>query len=771
MKPVKVLLVEDERLSSLHTATMLRKRGYEVIEAASGEAAVEAVARGKGTIDIALMDIALGEGMDGFEAARSILKLRDLPIVFLSVRADDEAVAKASELSSYGFVAKDQGSGILDASIRMALRLFEAQARLTERNESLAESENRFRKLFELNPDALLISTVDGTIIDANASFCDLYGVERPRLVGARTMDPSLSIWKLAVHREDYVSMLKERGEVQGLEVEFKRGDGSDIVALLSGRVMEIDGERRILSVIHDISDKKAAQRALESQARIESFVGKATQLMLYEEDERKILEGACRIAVEAGRFSMAWIGLASAGEDVIRCAAAANLDDEEMRGIELHLSGPSADAGISNRAVRRRASVICGDIERDEAPGPWRDGCLARGFRSAAAFPLIVGQRIIGVYSVYATEPMVFGAAESSMLEQLAMDLSFVLDLKQTEREKAEAERLARESDMRYRESFIQSAAAKLLVAFKNGAIVDANEAASRFYGYSREQLLSMSVADLNAYNKDSVEERMARVMRGETSHFEVKHRLASGELRDVEVFSSPIRVEGAVYLHSIIHDITEQKKAEEELERLVAEKETLLKELQHRVKNNLNVISGLLSLEADKCRDGEAQAAFDAAISRVGAIAAVYEKLYASEDLASIDMGPYAEELARTLFETYNLEPERIRLKTDFGELRLDTKRCVPFGLALNELLSNALKYAYPGTERGELRVSLKPEGGDAVLVVEDDGPGVPERYRGEDVESMGMSLVRMLVKQLKGEFSLDCARGTRASIRFPM
>jgi PAS domain S-box-containing protein len=764
----RILLVEDEALSSLRTATMLRARGYSVMEAPSGDAAVGMVADDDG-IDLMLMDIALGPGMDGFEAARAILRIRELPVVFLSVHADNEAIAKSIDVGSYGFVPKSEGAGLLDASIRVALRLFEARRDLEAKNRSLAESEERFHRFFELNPDAMLISGLDGKIYDINEGFCSMYGLERKRMVGHFTQDPELSIWKVPEDRIRYIAALKERSEVHGMQFTLKRRDGREMTVLLSGRIMEIEGERRMLSVIHDITEKEAARRAFERLGSIEAVTGKAAKLMLREEAPERVLEGICRIAVEEGGMRMAWVGLAEEGKASIRPVASAGAVDGFFDGLDIEVADTPKGRSPSALAVREGRVAISDDIETDPAMAFWRERALERGFRSMAAFPLRSGGRVIGTYSVYSSEPGAFGAEETRLLEQLSYDVSFTLDRMRMKGEKDEAERLMRESDLRYRESFVQSSAVKLLIDPKSMRITDANLAAARYYGYPLERLRGMSIAEINPAPIGDTAANIELSRRGEKDRFVFKHRLASGELRDVEVFASPIALEGVTFIHSIIHDITEKKKAEEQLEKLVAEKEMLMKELQHRVKNNLGVVSSLLSLAEEKCRDENARAAFAQAIARVESIASIYERLYDSKDLSSIDIGPYAEDLAKSLFATYSIEPGRISLKTSFDGLRLDSKKCVPFGLVLNELLSNALKYAYPESRRGELRVALRSSDGRAELVVEDDGPGMPEEFRAEDTESMGLNLVRLLARQLGGSVSISCDKGTRVSVDF--
>ena len=330
-------------------------------------------------------------------------------------------------------------------------------------------------------------------------------------------------------------------------------------------------------------------------------------------------------------------------------------------------------------------------------------------------------------------------------------------------------ADRMLRDGQRLYLEAFRQSPAIKLLIDPSTLRILDANAAAESFYGYTIERLKSMSVSDLNTSPTETILENIARSERGGESRFVYKHRLASGECRDVEVYAGLIELGGRRVLHSIIHDITEKSRAEEELKRLVAEKETLMKELQHRVKNNLGVGSGLLSLSAGRIKDEEALRAFEAAIARVESIAAIYAKLYDTKDLTRIELGGYARDLVDALFSTYNLDPERIRLSASFEEARLDLKRSVPFGLVLNELVSNALKYAYPAPASGEIRVELGAAGGRIRLVVADDGPGIPDSALEGESGGLGMTLVRMLAGQLGARLEFDCSRGTRVELSF--
>jgi PAS domain S-box-containing protein len=757
-----ILLVEDEALIALQTVKMLRGRGYSVVQAPSGEAAVERFRAATDGIDLVLMDVNLGKGMDGTEAARDILRLRKLPIVFLSSHAEADIVEKTEAISSYGYVVKGSGITILDASIKMAFRLFEA-------HERLALSEEKFFKAFSLSPDSININRLsDGVYVDINSGFTSMTGYTSEDVMGRSSLPGDLGIWAHTEDRERLVRALRETGEAKNLEAEFRRKDGTILTGLMSARIVEVGGETCLISITRDITERKAAERNLASLNRIQAVVNKATQLILRESDRQKLLDGACRIAVEEGRLRMAWIGMIDEEKGSVRPVASAGAVGDYLDVIEISLSDMPTGLGPTGIAARMGQISVSADIEHDERMA-WRQKALGRGYRSMASFPLRSGSGTFGVFNFYSGEIGYFGEEETSLLEQLALDISFALDSRRTEELRLEAEEKLRRSDRLYRESFIQSSAVKLLIDPDTMAIVDANQAAANFYGYPSSKLREMRMQDLNTSGVEQIKYYIGLARDKLQNRFVFRHRLATGEVRDVEVYSSPIELEGAVLLHSIIHDITDQKLAEERLKQLVLQKETLMKELQHRVKNNLNVVSGLLGLEASKCRDERSKQAFSNVMTRVDSIAAIYERLGRSEDASSVDLGPYVEDLARSLFEIYNLDPARIVLKVESDSVSLDTKRCAPFALILNELVSNALKYAYPGEAKGEVRIELRSSGDRVTLTVSDDGVGIKEEYREPTSDSMGMMLVRMLTEQLGGALSIDCAKGTRVSVAF--
>ncbi len=236
--------------------------------------------------------------------------------------------------------------------------------------------------------------------------------------------------------------------------------------------------------------------------------------------------------------------------------------------------------------------------------------------------------------------------------------------------------------------------------------------------------------------------------------------------------VTASPIKDDEGNVLGSIhiAHDITARKKMEEKLKKTIEEKDTLMKEVHHRVKNNLMIISSLLSLQSRYIKDKDARDIFKDSQNRAKAMALIHEKLYQSNDLKNINFTEYVRNLSNDLYDTYVLDKKIISLKLNIENVRLDVETSIPLGLILNELLTNALKHAFPDERKGEILVELESEGdGKFKLIVSDNGIGFPEDLDYKNTPSLGMQLVNSLTDQIEGELHLHRNNGTSFTVIF--
>ncbi len=345
-----------------------------------------------------------------------------------------------------------------------------------------------------------------------------------------------------------------------------------------------------------------------------------------------------------------------------------------------------------------------------------------------------------------------------------LVTNLRDITDRKETE------DRLI-ESEERYRAVIDNSNDG--IVLGKGGIHIYANKRFLDMFGFEGpEDIIGKSVAAVvHPDDADRVMDYNLRRQRGEDapSRYEFKGIRTDGAVVHVDVSVAAMMYRGEQVSLAFLRDITERRTAEEKIKASLREKEVLLKEIHHRVKNNLQVISSLLKLQASYFKDPKTREAFNESQSRIRTIALVHQKLYQSEDLSRIDFAGYVRDLSRDLFRTYGVDSAKIRLIINVSHSFLDIDRAMPCGLIISELLSNSLKHAFAERETGRISIDLTRENGSFILRVGDDGVGLPVDMDFRDTESLGLQLVNTLVEQLDGTIELLEGEGTGFVIAF--
>jgi len=270
-----ILLVEDDSVTTLVETKLLKSFGYDVVAAKSGEEAVRIVTENN-KIALILMDINLGSGIDGTEAAKQILGKRQLPIVFLTAHIGKENVERIKRVTGYGCVIKNSDDVVLQSSIEMALNLFKAQ-------ESLRESEALFRDLFERHAAVkLIIDPANGNIIAANAAAAEFYGWTREQLVQMRIQDIN------TLSPEEIMQAMEKARIHKQIHFEFrhKRADGSIRDVDVFSSKIEAKGKDRLYSIIHDITERKQAEEALrESETQFREMTEQVSDVLFQTDD------------------------------------------------------------------------------------------------------------------------------------------------------------------------------------------------------------------------------------------------------------------------------------------------------------------------------------------------------------------------------------------------------------------------------------------------------------------------------------------------------
>jgi len=306
---------------------------------------------------------------------------------------------------------------------------------------------------------------------------------------------------------------------------------------------------------------------------------------------------------------------------------------------------------------------------------------------------------------------------------------------------------------------------------------IVLFNQGAERIFGYVASEVAGQPLDLL-------LPEDLARVHRAHVQAFanspiasrrmgerqEIKARRKNGTNFPAEASISKVQFDQKTMFTVILRDVTERVLNEERVRASLREKEALLKEVHHRVKNNLQVVSSLLGLQSRAVTDPELKKMFQESQNRIHSMALLHESLYQSHNLSLIDFPEYIRQLAAHLFHSYGVGAEAIHLRTDMEALSLHLDAAVPCGLIVNELVSNSLKYAFPDGRAGEIRIELRAHSdGVTSLLVADNGVGLKADVDWVNTRSLGLRLVRTLAQQLGAELEVNSGAGMEVRLAF--
>jgi PAS domain S-box-containing protein len=336
---------------------------------------------------------------------------------------------------------------------------------------------------------------------------------------------------------------------------------------------------------------------------------------------------------------------------------------------------------------------------------------------------------------------------------------------------ERKRVEEALRESQKKYQSLFDNAQVALFRTHISDGKLLEINERYAKMAGYVNvdDCMAEFNAADAWADPSARIDLRRIMLEKGYVTDYEAEIIRRDGAHIWI-LFSATIFSESGFFEGSIM-DITERKQAEAALRSSLAEKDSLLKEVHHRVKNNLQIISSLLSLQGRKVQNREALDLLQDAQNRVRSMALLHETLYRSGNLARVDFPQYVKSICNHLVRSCACGAENIRLSQDIADVALDMDQAIPAGLIISELVTNALKHAFPARAEGEISVELQVAGEKhLVLRVSDNGVGFPAERRSQSSETLGLILVENLSRQLDGQLSIKSDHGTVFEIVFP-
>ncbi|MEG5031994.1 PAS domain S-box protein [Microcoleus sp. AT3-D2] len=587
---------------------------------------------------------------------------------------------------------------------------------------TLRDSEERFRATVEQAAVGITHPDQTGRYLRVNQKFCEIVGYTASELLSRTWMD--------VTYPEDIDADLKQNkqlfaGEIDSFKMEKRllHKDGSLVWVNITVSLIKepLSGAIYNVVVTEDISDRQKTEAALkESEERfrqlaenIESvfwMVNVQPQEIIYISPAyEKIWGRSCADLYAYGRF------FADSLHPEDRERVIANL----TRKIEL-------EDEIEYRIVRPDGKI--------------------RWIRDRA-FPIINQSgkvyRIVGI----------------------AVDITA----------RKQAEKTIRESEERFRQLAENIQDSVWLMSAEFTDLLYLSPAYEQIWGRSREELYAEPLKMMewvHPEDKCLLEEAMGQVLQGESTNTEYRIFLPDGTIRWVCDRAFPIYDEsGNIYrIAGIAEDISDRKFTEARIQAALREKEVLLKEIHHRVKNNMQVISSLLQLQAQYIEDEATLTLFEESQTRIHSMALIHEQLYQSENLDQIALSPYVENLVANLYQSFGCGNTSIQFNLKIAPIFLNIETAIPCGLIINELVSNSLKYAFVSSLCGEITINFYEINCHQFhLTIQDNGRGFPADFDVENTETLGLRLVRMLAYQLEASIAIDSQRGTCYTLIF--
>lgn len=308
------------------------------------------------------------------------------------------------------------------------------------------------------------------------------------------------------------------------------------------------------------------------------------------------------------------------------------------------------------------------------------------------------------------------------------------------------------------------------VLIANPEGQIEWVNDGFTRLIGIPKEKIIDKKISEIGVYT--NIDSEISEAINSRHSRiFESKVSTANIEKLWISSTLTPIYDEFGILKKVVLvdSDITKGKIMQQQIEISLKEKDVLLKEIHHRVKNNLQIIISLLNLQSGYIKDEVTLKAVKDGQSRVRSMALVHEKFYQSDTITEIDFAAYIEKLCQYIYQTYGDKSDRIKVVVKGKDFNLDMDTAMPCGLLVNEIVSNAYKYAFPAPQSGKILIELKKDNGKMMLGVYDNGVGFPDNFDFEKAESLGMQLIQALTSQLDGELKVSHENGTSFEVTF--
>lgn len=717
MGDITILLVEDESVESIDIKRTLESFGYQVpYVAPNGQEAIYKALELKP--DLILIDINLEGEIDGIEAISKIKEL-DIPFIYLTAHPEESTIEKTKLTEPERYIIKPYNSTELKYGIDLAVQ----KNRIWK---ELKISENKYTNFFNHMSNVMAVYEAvdngkDFIFKDFKQAVENIEHIKKEDVfIGKRVTEIFPEVKDFGVL--DAFKRVWETGTPEYFP-ENRYKDGKD-----PGNWREIwiyklpTGE--IIAIYNDVTECKKAEKELKT-------LNKA--LKKRDEELKYFIENA-PVAIAMFDTHMRYIAASSRW-----------IKDYNIQGMKLHgASHYDIFPEITDELKEVHQRALAGSIiSVDDDEFIRADGSIQ--------------------YVRWEVRPWYLSSGDIGGIVIFSEDVS----------ERMKAVKELQDNEEKYKTLFESNPDYTILIGL-DGVILDVNSSAVKFTNRSKEEIIGRTYAELELFPKKDLHllmESFADVLKGEIIG-PFQNRLVSKEanISWVETQLVPIMKDGKVYSIMVIaEDITSKKKATDQLIKSINEKDLLLKEIHHRVKNNIQIISSLLNLQKQHVDSDEFVNILTESQNRIKSMAMIHEKLYHSGDLTRINFAEYIETLVSDLYISYAISARQVTPVINVENVRFNIETAVPCGLIITELVSNSLKHAFPSDKKGTLTVALKTRTEWNELVISDDGVGFPEKFNLEDSKTLGLQLVNILLKQLDGKITLNQNHGTRFKIVF--
>ncbi len=600
--------------------------------------------------------------------------------------------------------------------LQSLINLFAVALQRRKAESDLEESERKYRKIFENVQDIFYQTDAEGKIIEISPSIERYSGFPRDYLIGRQVE----TVYADPEDRKKLIKLIQEKGEVNDYELLLKDKFGESTYTSVNAHFL-LDENNQPIGIEGSLRDINARKEA-EKEA---SFY---RTLIEFTKDPVFVLD-------PADGFRMVYVNEATCKHY--------GMEREEILKMRVPDWDPNFDSEklheLANE-IKKQKSLFFETVHR---------------VNSGDLIPVELSAN----YLMHGDKEL-FGG--------------YIRDI----RRRKEAEKQLIETKNRYKTIFENTGTA-MVIFNKDGIVTLINSEMEELLGLKKEEVENKGRWVEFVHPDDlpmmlDYHQQREKDPRSAPSSYETRFIVKGGEVHYTKITVDKIPdtdeyVTSVVDLTDLLNAYKKLEKSEGDLRDALAEKEILLKEIHHRVKNNLMVISSLLNLQSKYIQDEVALDIFRESQNRAKSMALIHERLYRSTDLKRIDFGDYIRTLTTDLYHTYATEARGIKLNMDLEDIMVDINTTVPLGLILNELVTNSLKYAFPEGSEGEINIKFYKKDDELILIIGDDGVGFPEELDFRHTETLGLQLVNNLTNQISGKIELDRTNGTKFKITF--